>query len=89
MNKGLRLANGELIGILNSGDHYEPATVETVVRLYHENPEAAIFHGVLRVFDESGDFKSIIGNHSSLLVKGMIEHPTCFVKREIYQNYGL
>jgi glycosyltransferase involved in cell wall biosynthesis len=89
MNKGLRLAKGELIGIINSGDFYENDAVDMVVNSYHENPQAAIFHGILRVFDESGQVKSIIGNHSSFLDKGMIEHPTCFVKREIYQKYGV
>ena len=88
MNKGLNLATGELIGIINSGDHYEPGTVETIVNSFQENPGAAIFHGVLRVFDASGQFKAIVGNHSSFLSTGMIEHPTCFVKRELYLKYG-
>ena len=32
MNKGIRLAAGDVIGILNSDDWYEKDTVETVVR---------------------------------------------------------
>jgi glycosyltransferase involved in cell wall biosynthesis len=88
MNKGLKLAKGELAGILNSGDHYEPDTIETVVQAYEDNPYAAVFHGILRVFNASGEFKSVIGNHSSFLTTGMIEHPTCFVKRELYNDYG-
>lgn len=88
MNKGLGLATGQLIGIINSGDFYEKDAIETVVNSYHENPEVAIFHGILRVFEASGEFKSIVGNHSSFLAKGMIEHPTCFVKRGVYQKHG-
>lgn len=89
MNKGVGLATGQLVGIINSGDFYESDAIETVVNSYHENPEAGIFHGILRVFDASGEFKSIIGNHSSFLAKGMIEHPTCFVKRAVFQKYGV
>jgi glycosyltransferase involved in cell wall biosynthesis len=88
MNKGLKLAKGELAGILNSGDHYEPNTIETVVRAYEDKPDTGVFHGILRVFDASGQFKSVIGNHSSFLPTGMIEHPTCFVKRDLYNDYG-
>jgi len=89
MNKGLGLATGQLIGIINSGDFYEKDAIETVVNSCNENPQVAIFHGILRVFDASGEFKSIIGNHSSFLVKGMIEHPTCFVKRAVFLKYGV
>jgi glycosyltransferase involved in cell wall biosynthesis len=88
MNKGLNLATGDLVGIINSGDHYEPDTVEAMVKSAELNPGAGIFHGLLRVFEASGQFKSIIGNHSSFLDIGMIEHPTCFVKRKLYQEYG-
>ena len=88
MNKGIGLSTGQLIGMINSGDFYENDAIETVVNSYFENPEVAIFHGVLRVFEASGEFKSIIGNHSSFLAKGMIEHPTCFVKRAVFQQYG-
>lgn len=37
MNKGIRKAKGELIGILNSDDFYEPDAVETMVHAYREN----------------------------------------------------
>ncbi len=88
MNKGLQLATGVLVGLLNSGDHYEPDAIKNVVLAFEENPDAAIFHGILRVFEESGQFKAIIGNDSSFLTTGMIEHPTCFVKNELYLKYG-
>ena len=34
MNKGIRLAEGELIGILNSDDHYEENAVEEIVKAW-------------------------------------------------------
>ena len=45
MNKGIKKANGELIGIINSSDFYEPDAVETVVSAYLQNKGAGIFHG--------------------------------------------
>ena len=34
MNKGIRLATGQIIGILNSDDWYEPDAVETVLTVF-------------------------------------------------------
>lgn len=36
MNKGIRLAKGKLIGIVNSDDWYEKDTIENVVEAYRE-----------------------------------------------------
>ncbi|WP_432712743.1 glycosyltransferase family 2 protein [Pedobacter sp.] len=88
MNKGVALAHGSIVGLLNSGDHYEADAIEAVVNAYLDYPEGDIFHGMLRVFDQSGAFKSVIGNHSSFLSTGMIEHPACFVKRAVYEKHG-
>lgn len=37
MNKGIGKARGDLIGILNSDDFYEPDAAETMVQAYREN----------------------------------------------------
>ena len=37
MNKGLELANGEIIGFLNSGDIYYTNTLNTVEKYFNEN----------------------------------------------------
>lgn len=89
MNKGIALASGHLIGIINSGDHFEDDAVEKIATAYAQHPEHDIFHGMLRIFDESGSIKLILGNHSSFLSTGMIEHPTCFVRSSVYKQWGV
>ncbi len=37
MNKGIKKAKGEIIGILNSDDWYEPTALETIARLYERD----------------------------------------------------
>jgi len=88
MNKGLKLATGELIGIINSGDHFENYTVKRVVNAYFDKPAYDVYHGMIRVFSANGQFQYVIGNDHSFLTTGMIEHPSCFVKRTIYERYG-
>jgi len=88
MNKGLKLAKGELIGIINSDDWYELDAVEQIVKSYKKNCDTEVFHGLLRFVDHNGNFKSIAGHDISFINTGMIEHPTCFVKSALYQKLG-
>lgn len=89
INKGITLAKGDLIGIINSDDWYEEDAITNVVKCYLENPDVSIFHGLLRYWTEKGEIHSINGHHSSFLRSWMIEHPACFVKKELYQRIGL
>lgn len=88
MNRGLRLANGDLIGIINSGDFLEEGALEQVVKAYNEHPDADVYHGMLRIYSVSGQFMQVIGNASTFLSTGMIEHPACYVKRSAYEKFG-
>jgi len=45
INKGCRIAKGELIGWLNSDDILLPHTVELLVDSYNKHPVAVIFYG--------------------------------------------
>ena len=45
INKGFRLAKGELVGWINSDDMLYPYCVEEIVNLYKQNPDGAIFYG--------------------------------------------
>ena len=87
MNKGIALSKGELIGILNSDDWYEEYTIIEIVNKFKNNPEIDIFHGLHKLWNKNG-LLGIIGHTDLYLQYGMISHPTCFVKKEVYENYG-
>ena len=44
INKGFRLAKGELVGWINSDDILYPDCLESIVELYKRKPEGAIFY---------------------------------------------
>ncbi len=84
-NKGINLATGELIGIVNSDDWYEPDAVRTIV----ENIENGfdIYCGSLKLYDTSLNYIKTRVSRIGLLPLGMyIMHPTVFVRKEIYAN---
>lgn len=87
MNKGIRMSTGRLIGILNSDDYYEKDAVQKMVEQYKKD-EYQVLYGYMRVI--SKDKKPYIckDTHQSIL-NAMIPHPTCFISREVYRDFGL
>ena len=87
MNKGIGLASGELIGIVNSDDWYEADTIEQIVKHYQGNP-CEVVYGMQRTF-LNGKEKATFIYHHDFLSEQMITHPTCFVTKEAYQELGV
>jgi len=85
-NRGINIAKGEFIGIVNSDDWLDIDAVETIVRNVDE--KHSIYCGNLRLYDES---KNLINTRKSwpfLLPMGMyIMHPTVFIKKEVYEKF--
>lgn len=88
MNKGILLAKGKLIGILNADDWYEPNAVSNVVSEWIRKPSVSVVHGLLRFWKED-NLLFTRGQTSRCLSFSMIEHPTCFITRETYDELGL
>lgn len=87
MNKGIRLATGEYISLLNSGDWYEKYTIERIVDAIKKEPNIDIFYGMMRIYTEDKKFLWMYGYSHNYLDKAMISHPTSFVKKSIYEKY--
>lgn len=94
MNKGLKLATGELIGILNSDDVYKDSKViSDVVSTVQDSNSDALYadlvysdrNDLTRVkrYWRSGQFRK-----NSFKWGWMPPHPTFFVKRSVYERYG-
>ena len=94
MNKGLALATGDIIGVLNSDDFYcSNDVIENVVRAFEEN-ETDCLYGDLNYVDPIDTSKIIrkwrSGSYSkeNFLKGWMPPHPTFFVKKSCYENFG-
>ncbi|MBE6748166.1 MAG: glycosyltransferase [Ruminococcaceae bacterium] len=86
MNKGINLATGELIGIVNSDDFYELDALENIVKEYN-NEKYAVFYGMMRTIENNKESSIVIYNHE-FVKKKMITHPTCFVTKKLYSDLG-
>jgi glycosyltransferase involved in cell wall biosynthesis len=87
MNKGISRCHGELIGIVNSDDWYEPDTLEKVKNAYTGSLYEVIY-GMQRVYQKN-KVRSILFYHHDFLKSQMITHPTCFVTRKTYEAFGV
>lgn len=85
MNKGIALASGEYIALLNADDWYEPGTCALVAGEIGRE-KADVYYGVLRFVSRAGEPLRVQGTTTQILDRTMIAHPTCFVSREIYQR---
>lgn len=95
MNKGILIATGEVIGLLNADDFYVDDTVlSQVAKVFEDTSIQACYANLVYVdqndtsrvirYWESQDFKS------GLFKRGwMPAHPTFFVRKQIYEQYGL
>ena len=86
MNKGIRMAKGELIGIVNSDDYYETNAVEYMVGSRSTTPYQ-ILYGFERILSDEKETMTVLYHHSNLK-KQMITHPTCFVTKKLYEDKG-
>jgi glycosyltransferase involved in cell wall biosynthesis len=95
MNKGIKEANGEIIGILNSDDLYHTNNViSKVVKAFRKNSIDVVFgdlHYVKKInLDKVVRYYSSAKFHPSKFRFGfMPAHPTFFTKKEHYENLGL
>lgn len=93
MNKGLRIAKGNIIGILNSDDWYEENALDEIRNLYNQNKRLSIYVGEMnRVNKDKIPYKINynIKNISRTIHKAMpINHPASFVHKDVYSKIGL
>ena len=94
MNKGLALATGDIIGVLNSDDFYcSNDVIEQVVRAFQENATDCLY-GDLNYVDPINTSKIVRkwrsgGYVRKNFLKGwMPPHPTFFVRKSCYENFG-
>ncbi|MCR5798906.1 MAG: glycosyltransferase [Lachnospiraceae bacterium] len=87
MNKGIRMATGELVGIINSDDWYEPDAIAKVVKAYG-GEKYQILYGKMRTWSGNTE-KGVFWKSHETLEEGMIAHPTCFVSKAVYDDIGM
>lgn len=95
MNKGVENATGDIIGILNSDDYYyDESVISEVVQLFEKEKTDGLYADLVYVDRADSDkviryWKSGEYQQGKFLKGWMPPHPTFFVKKEVYEKFGL
>ena len=92
MNKGIRMATGDVVGILNSDDLFMDDRVLADVAASFDEQTDAIFGNLYFVNQE--DVSQIVRVWKGTPYKSFKNgwhpaHPTFYVRREVYEKYGV
>ena len=104
VNKGIRMADGDIIGILNSDDVFATDDVLAgIAAFWSENPDLDLSYGDVR-FARRGEYASVEALQQAPSLRYLTgrffrkwmfrfatfpAHPSTFVRRTCYERYGL
>jgi glycosyltransferase len=94
MNKGIRLASGEIVGILNADDFYVGDDVLSSVAHVFEDPAVQACYGDLEYVSYKDPSRVVrrwrAGNfgRDKFFAGWMPPHPTVFFRSEVYARFG-
>ena len=90
MNKGIQLATGEIIGIINSDDWYLENAIKIVEQEFDKNPDLDILYSPIKNYYQGEYIATFIpGELDKLSIRFTINHPSCFIKKSAYMIAGL
>lgn len=96
MNKGICMATGEVVGILNSDDFFTtPDVLQRIVEAFQKEPQLDAVYGDIH-FVRPENLNRCVRYYSSRIFRPwlmrmgfMPAHPSFYVRREVYTRYGL
>ncbi len=99
LNKGLRLASGDLIGVIGDDDYYEPSAFQQVVDSARMHPEVGMISGNCRIVRNDGSVSAVakarFTNLTELLEcwkywgsRVFFPAPSTFIRREVIALVG-
>ena len=95
MNKGIRMAQGDIVGILNSDDFYSSSNILSTIVNQLQSTQADAVYGDVHYVHPENLRRNVRYYSSSIFRRGLMRmgfmpaHPSFYCRREVYQKYGL
>lgn len=94
MNKGIAMATGDVVGILNSDDFYTSTDILQLVADSMQDSEVDAIYGDIHFVNDDNLDKCVRYYSSHIFRRGLMRyglmpaHPSFYCKREVYTKYG-
>lgn len=91
VNKGISLANGDIIAYLNTDDFYFPYTIETVVDVFNSTDADIVYGDWVNLYYPSANLELLPWMKLSkydLLSDYNLPQPTVFIRRNVFEKIG-
>jgi glycosyltransferase involved in cell wall biosynthesis len=96
VNKGLRMATGEIIAWINSDDCYEKGAFKAVAEFFAEHPANRIVMGNCNLVDESGKVFDVVVNFERgfnelkqfWVSRSIPTQPAIFFRKSLLEEFG-
>lgn len=87
-NKGIRMATGDIVGIINSDDGLMPGALQTLADNYEEDVD--VYRGSVLLWKEDTNTKTIEvpSMHINKIGLNHIGHQSTFIRKIAYEKYG-
>lgn len=94
MNKGITMATGDVIGLINSDDLFcDNKAIEKVMNVFLEHPKLdSVYADLYYVSQNNTDNvvrRWVTGAQKKFKYGWHPAHPTLYIKKEVYNKYGL
>ena len=91
INKGIKMATGDVVGIINSDDYFHRDDTFDVIAKAFEDPEVEGIYGDSRIKFENGRIKTTYSAYFKTWMYRiglMPGHPSFYAKRKLFEKYG-
>ena len=92
INKGIKLASGEIIGILNSDDFYiHNRVIKKIVHVFINNNSDVVYADLLMIHPKKKDkvIRKFKAGAGKIKYGWFPPHPATFIKKDLYDRVGL
>lgn len=86
MNKGIAMARGQVVGMINSDDYYELDAIAKVNRVYEKDSFDLFWADIYMHMPTGSKFVKHAKNRNYMTSRDW-NHPTTFITKEMYRKY--
>lgn len=96
INNGLQIASGEIIGLLNSDDHYEQGIFSEIAGIFESRREIDVVIGTAGIFESTSSGEDFVDRYPSMSADGLLDRlifgapaiNAWFFRRDIFARVG-